>query len=65
MGSAGLETTAVSPLVWEAWGWIQNRVFAGDQLSSVERTGIQMVILIFHLANWSPHLLSGTTVICS
>lgn len=30
-----------------------------------EKTGIQMVILIFHLANWSPHLLSGTTVICS
>lgn len=24
-----------------------------------EKTGIQMVILIFHLANWSPSLLSG------
>lgn len=28
-----------------------------------EKTEIQMVILIFHLANWSPHLLSGA--LCS
>lgn len=35
VGSAGLETMAASPLLWEAWGQIQGRVFAGDQLSSV------------------------------
>lgn len=35
VGSAGLETTAASPLLWEAWGQIQGRVFARDQLSSV------------------------------
>lgn len=35
VGSAGLETMAASPLLWEARGQIQGRVFAGDQLSSV------------------------------
>lgn len=59
VGSAGPETMAASPLLWEARGQIQGRVFAGTSCQVWEKTGIQMVILIFHLANWSPHLLSG------
>lgn len=62
-GSAGLETTPSPPPLREARGRIQGRDLQRLHRSSCqvwEKTEIQMVILIFHLANWSPRLLSGT-----
>lgn len=66
MSSAGLETPPSPPLLREARGRIQGRDPRCLQRSSCqvwEKTEIQMVILIFHLANWSPRLLSGA--LCS
>lgn len=62
MDSADLEITPSPPPLWEVRGQIQGRDLRCLQRSSCqvwEKTGIQMVILIFHLANWSPSLLSG------
>lgn len=65
-GRAGLETTPSPPLLREVQGRIQGRHPQHLQRSICqvwEKTEIQMVILIFHLANWSPCLLSGA--LCS
>lgn len=62
MGSTVLETLPSPPLLREEWGQIQGTDLQSLHRTSCqvwEKTGIQMVILIFHLANGSPHLLTG------